>query len=456
MKRAVVLVVALLVSAFSGVFTMKHTAVASTGQTENTWETLQPMPTARSWLGVAVVNGKIYAIGGRGEGQAGAELNVNEMYDPATDTWTTKQSMPTPRSDFGIATYQNMIYCIGGITTEPGHTAANEVYDPATDSWSQLTSMPTAKYGSRANVVDGKIFMIGGRANDVTIDLNEVYDIASDTWTRKEPIPMPILAYASAVVDGKIYVFGGYGPNPEYSVWFKSTQIYDPALDSWSNGAQTPYTITYAAAGATTGTYAPKRIYVLGKLQEELVAVGTFVYDPQENSWSNGSSMPTLRDSVSIAVLDDVLYVIGGNIVEYLPVSVKVRLAVNERYTPFGYETVPPKALISSPQNNQNYNSSSIPLTFALGKPAESLSYSLDGGDKVAIAGNTTLTGLANGSHSIVVYATDESGNVGDSETITFSVDTPEPFPTTLFIAAVLVAVVVCAGLLLYFKRRKR
>ena len=44
------------------------------------------MPTARSNLGVAVVDGKIYAIGGYN----GNNLGTNEMYDPENNTWTTK------------------------------------------------------------------------------------------------------------------------------------------------------------------------------------------------------------------------------------------------------------------------------------------------------------------------------------------------------------------------------
>lgn len=79
---------------------------------EDSWIPLEPMPTIRRNLGVAVVNGKIYAIGGK---QDNWGLSTNEEYDPATKTWTTKTPMPTPRSDFGIAVVQNKIYCIGGM-----------------------------------------------------------------------------------------------------------------------------------------------------------------------------------------------------------------------------------------------------------------------------------------------------------------------------------------------------
>lgn len=188
--------------------------------TEDSWGSKAPMQVARSGLGVAAVNGKIYAIGGSnasgfapsmpGSSVLGVEDNVatNEEYDPVTDTWTFKKPMPTPRLHFAIAVYQNKIYCIGGYT-EDGNTGVNEVYDPATDTWESKTSMPTARSWLTANVVNDKIYLIGGYPNRT---LNEVYDSETDTWTTKTPSPNATAftgGYASAVFDEKIYVIGG-------------------------------------------------------------------------------------------------------------------------------------------------------------------------------------------------------------------------------------------------------
>jgi hypothetical protein len=86
MKRAFAfsLILALLVSALAGALWVKLTAAASGGQTENTWETRNPMPTARSGLGAVAVNGKIYAIGGATEWDS--YVGTNEVYDPATNS----------------------------------------------------------------------------------------------------------------------------------------------------------------------------------------------------------------------------------------------------------------------------------------------------------------------------------------------------------------------------------
>ena len=111
---------------------------------------------------------------------------------------------------------------------------------------------------------------------------------------------------------------------------------------------------------------------------------------------------------------------------------------------------------VSSPEQFGTYSFSSVPLGFTVSNPVSWLGYSLDGQDKVTVAGNVTLSGLSYGMHTLTVYANDTYGFTDTSETITFTVDTPEPFPTTLVIAAVVVAAVVCTGLLVYFTRRKK
>ena len=61
---------------------------------EGTWRRKANMPIARSALSTAVVNDKIYAIGGA----IGADVSSKvEEYDVATDIWTKKAEMLTPR-----------------------------------------------------------------------------------------------------------------------------------------------------------------------------------------------------------------------------------------------------------------------------------------------------------------------------------------------------------------------
>ena len=297
---------------------------------ENTWTSLAPMPTARNSLGVAAVNGKIYAIGGLATYINGRwETNVNEEFDPTTNKWTPKNPMPTARSGFGIAVYQNKIYCIGGGIDSVYNTGVNEVYDPATDTWETKTSMPTPRICAVTNIVQGRIYIIGGiqdRTTGKSSTLNEMYDPATDTWIIKTPIPAGVHNAASAVVDNKIYVIGDGNSN----------QIYDPETDKWTLGMPNPVSITATAAGATTGLWAPKRIYVIGGRVDYGMGGSNInqVYNPDDDSWTVGSSMLTARYALAIGVVNDKLYVIGGTPMFSLPAD---QLSVNEQYTPFGY-----------------------------------------------------------------------------------------------------------------------
>jgi hypothetical protein len=357
-----------------------------------------------------------------------------------------------------LAVYQNKIYVI----EDNGMT---QVYDPATDTWENKTSMPTPRTQLEANVVNGKIYLIGGRTGGQysAVGLNEVYDPETDSWTTKAPIPYPVVQYASAVVDNKIYIIGGQDEYT-YPMNLDLVQIYDPATDTWSFGTPMPKIVWQAAAGATSGIWAPKRIYVIGGLPATLsLAFGgrlygsldgtpiNQVYNPENDSWTFGASMPTARFQLHVAVVNDMIYAIGGSPFFNLQ---GIWCPENEQYTPIGYGTVPPAVAVVSPEN-RTYNVTSVSLVFTVNKPVVWMGYSLDGQETVTINGNTTLSGLYNGLHNITVYARDEFENTGASETIVFTVT--EPFPTTWVVAAIAIALTGgSAFAIYYFKKPKR
>jgi hypothetical protein len=223
-------------------------------------------------------------------------------------------------------------------------------------------------------------------------------------------------------------------------------QIYDPAVDAWSQGAPHPDPAWLGEeVAATTGFYAPRRIYVMGGIESIGMATSDgCAYDPELNEWTVAASMPFPRFGFALVTVDDVLYAIGGFN------GWTTGYSDNLQYTSFGYGTIP---LISSPENQGNYMSSNLPLTFELRVQGASLSYSLDEGEKVPLLGNTTLSDLDSGEHIITVYATDGQGNTSTLHSITFRVD--NAFPTTLVVAPITAAAVVSVCFLVYFKTRK-
>ena len=214
MRKAVVLLFFLFLVA-SCVIVVKP-AFSSADSTENTWVSEAPMHEPRENLGVAAVNGKIYAIGGDtlsglwtysmgfSGTPTGGVVGTNEEYDPATNTWIFKATMPTPRTGFAIASYENKIYCIGGATSHdiyagPTLTAVNEVYDSTTDTWEIRSPLPAATWLIQASVINGKIYLVDWDGKVYA------YDIAADSWSTKSIATTPSAAgHVSAVVNGKI------------------------------------------------------------------------------------------------------------------------------------------------------------------------------------------------------------------------------------------------------------
>ena len=142
-------------------------------------------------------------------------------------------------------------------------------------------------------------------------------------------------------------------------------------------------------------------------------------------------------------------YVDGAKWTKY-SFSMTTALAVN-----FTVDTTPPSIFVLLPEN-KTYDTSDVALNFTVSEAASQVSYVLDGGENLTVEGNTTLTGLSTGVHNVTVYATDPAGNTGASETVTFTVAKPEPFPTAPVVASAATAVAITAALLVYFKKRRR
>ena len=154
-----------------------------TGQ--NSWTTLKPMTLPRNHHDIAYQDGKLYVVGGTigscFPGGWASNVSMNEVYDIATDTWSTRAPMPTARSAVGAAVIDGRIYVIGGegwVDQLGGVFCTNEAYDPTRNSWVEKTPMPAARHGFAKGVLDGKLFAVSGVSilhMFSVVAVNEVY-----------------------------------------------------------------------------------------------------------------------------------------------------------------------------------------------------------------------------------------------------------------------------------------
>ena len=148
-----------------------HWAISTTSRNPR-WERRASLPEAGDHMSRAVVNGKIYAIGGE-EGHGGINMmpppahvqhNFLFQYDPATDTWTRKADLPIASSHNEGSTFVigSKIFTLAGMIGLDRQSASVRVYDTLTDEWSVLADLPDARIESAAGLWGGRVYFTLG------------------------------------------------------------------------------------------------------------------------------------------------------------------------------------------------------------------------------------------------------------------------------------------------------
>lgn len=274
------------------------------------WRTRAPMPTPRLEAGAAVVNGKVYVIGGF----SGSALTTNEEYDPVTDTWATKASMPTSRRSPVVAAVNNKIYAIGGMSyinaNQVTYSYATEEYDPTTNTWTTKGAMPP---GNTVNPILSNRFIAGTAINGkiyVAVFNNNgtpplfstfEYDPVTDTWnTNKAPVPFGNNQYAVAALSGKFY-----------SLTASSFAEYDPLADIWIIKPSSPQSLSQMRLVALPSK---NKLYAIGGFTASDIHDTVQEYDPTSNIWTTQTSVPIPRHSTTTAEVGGMVYAFGGSL----------------------------------------------------------------------------------------------------------------------------------------------
>ncbi len=174
------------------------------------------------------------------------------------------------------------------------------VVGPWPPSWEGgLAGLPTAVRAA-AGAADGSRIYVFGGATGLTgcTTLNQIYDPATDSWSPGADFAGPGLAnvMAAAMADG-IHILGGAACAPPS---LTRHQVYHPVSNTWSDRAPLPHGHT-----ASVTEVVNDKLYVIA-------ANDVHVYDLATDSWSLGTPMPTVRFETAGTVFDGKIYVAGG------------------------------------------------------------------------------------------------------------------------------------------------
>jgi N-acetylneuraminic acid mutarotase len=214
-----------------------RTLVLDPGAASPSWVDLAPMPTPRGAGAAAVIEDKIYVVGGRPPA-----ANAFEVYDISDNGWTPLADLPGPtnRNHLAATVIGGKVYVAGGRHTGGGFdspmSATLDVFDPAPGvGWSTAAAMPRARGGVNGIAAFGCFFVWGGEGantgepNNVFPD-HDVYNPIANQWTSLPDLPTPIHGVTGAAfVNGLIYMPGG-GTRQGGSSGSTLFQVYRPNM----------------------------------------------------------------------------------------------------------------------------------------------------------------------------------------------------------------------------------
>ena len=263
------------------------------------------------------------------------------------------------------------------------------------------------------------------------------------------------LVFMLSLVTANPYIDGGEVP-PDAYTHPPTIFISSPENNAVYAANNLTFTFNISAPESTTAANPPfiSEVYYETDWQEDSIRVYGFPYhyDPRPTKLDFSfaiTEIPEGQHNIAVHATGSGWYLNGLYSHDF---NIHGSSPVN-----FVIDTIPPNVTVLS-MENKTYGSSDVPLNFVVTEPFSQVTYSLDGQDNVTIAGNTTLTGLANGAHNLTVFATDVAGNTGASEPITFTVagETQKSFSTTAIAASTSAAIIVGVGLAVYLTKAKR
>lgn len=194
----------------------------------------------RGSAGVAVYKDKFYLLCGNQLGHFTGHNTWFDEFDPATGQWKNLPDAPHTRDHFQVAIIDGKLYAAGGRNTSAltNHVLDQtipevDVYDFATGKWKSLPSganIPTLRAGTTSLVKGDQLIVMGGESGTQIPAHSEVeaYDVSDGKWIKMKPMLVGRHGTQAVMLNGKVYIAGGAsnrGGGPELNV-----------LDCWEVG----------------------------------------------------------------------------------------------------------------------------------------------------------------------------------------------------------------------------
>lgn len=263
------------------------------------WRSLPDAPTARLMTAWAVLDDKIWIMGGLRDGVA---LQTVESYDPRSGAWQAQAPLPVPLHHAAAATYRGEVVVLGGTSSDLAQ-ASTKVFALRGGKWVELPNLAHARAAPAAAVVGDKLVVVGGQNAKQLVPQTEVFD--GNSWHDAANMPTP-REHLAAVSDGTyVYTVGGrFLSSDKNSAAFER---FDPRSGEWTKGVDMP-----TPRGSYGATFIDGRIVAVGGEAPTQVLGVAEMYDIAAGTWTTLAPLPTPRHAQAVAAVGNTVYCIGG------------------------------------------------------------------------------------------------------------------------------------------------
>lgn len=255
-----------------------------------------------------LADGRLVFVGGQGTDDFRDAVRTVKTFNYANDGWMVLPDLIEERWYPGLARLADgrLLAMGGGQRPNAQRTPTCEIYDPENPGWTPAASMSNASdYPPAVLLLNGRVLRSWWPP--------QLYDVVADTWTDTGPMiqtnrfwPGHCDHMLVLLPDGRacaVGIYRGSLTNPSM------IEIYNPAEDSWSLGANAAVTRSQPeVVMLPTG-----QVFVAGgRLEDSNPSVPTNefgqtkltdIYDPASDSWRRCADMAWFREYHAVTLL---------------------------------------------------------------------------------------------------------------------------------------------------------